>query len=135
MFETFARWLHNDTFSTAYLIALMGVMVLPMVLLARWYHGNINKTEGGRKLMERQNASGARNLGEGASMMRDVSAGRYGAEAKQMQSRVYVYVLAWILGVAALAGPLIAAQTLYPKPDANSQTAPAAGAGAGANRQ
>ena len=131
MFETFARWLHNDTFSAIYILVLMAVMVLPMVLLARWYHGNINTTAGGRELMKRQNAGrvgprSLRGVGDGASMARDISAGRYGDDVKRMQRRVYVYVLAWILGVAALAGPLIAAQALYPKPGINSKTAPGA---------
>ena len=133
MFETFAHWLHDDTFLNVYLGVLVAVMVLPMVMLTRWYHGNINKTEGGRKLMERQNASGTRNLGAGIGMMHDISAGRYGAEARQMQSRVYVYVLAWVLAVGAVAGLMITAQAVYPKPGINSQAAPDAGAGTNKN--
>jgi hypothetical protein len=127
MFETFAHWLHDDTFLTAYIAVLLAVMVLPMVLLARWYHGNINETEGGQKLMERQNASGVRNLGAGVGMMRDISAGKYGDEAKRMQKRVSVYILSWVLAVGALAGLMITAQELYPKPGSNSQNAPAVG--------
>ena len=98
MFETFALWLHDDTFSKAYILVLMAVMVLPMVLLARWYHGNITNTEGGRKLMKRQNAGqvrprSLRGVADGAGMAHDISAGRYGEHARNMQRRVYIYVL------------------------------------------
>jgi len=127
MFETFARWLHNDTFLNVYIGVLLAVMVLPMVLLARWYHGNINQTEGGRELMKRQNASGSRNLGAGIDMMRDISAGRYGDEPKRMQKRVSVYILLWVLAFGTLAGLMITAQELYPEPGINRQSAPVPG--------
>ena len=127
MFETFARWLHNDTFLNLYIGVLLAVMVLPMVLLARWYHGNINQTEGGRELMKRQNASGSRNFGAGIDMMRGISAGRYGDEPKRMQKRVSVYILLWVLAFGTLAGLMITAQELYPEPGINRQSAPVAG--------
>ncbi len=138
MFETFALWLHNDTFLNVYLGILVAVMVLPMWLLARWYHGNINTTKGGRELMKRQNAGrvgprSLRGVGDTAGMARDIASGRYGDDAKRMQKRVYIVCLGWILGTAALAGPLIYAQSQYPKPDINSPTMP--GAGAGSNKQ
>jgi hypothetical protein len=121
MFETFALWLHDDTFSKAYILVLMAVMVLPMVLLARWYHGNITNTEGGRKLMARQDAGkvrprSLRGVADGAGMAHDISAGRYGEHARNMQRRVYIYVFAWLLAVGVLAGLLITAQALYPPP-------------------
>jgi hypothetical protein len=135
MFETFALWLHDDTFSMAYILVLMAVMVVPMVLLARWYHGNINNTEGGRKLMKRQNAGqvgphSLRGVADGAGMVRDISAGRYGEDAKGMQKRVYLYVLAWLFAVGVLAGLLITAQALYPPPGVEGPTQ----SGIGANK-
>jgi hypothetical protein len=138
MFETFAHWLHDDTFLNVYLGVLVAVMVLPMVMLTRWYHGNINETEGGQKLMKRQNAGrvgphSLRGTGDAVGMARDIASGRYGEDVKRMQNRVYVVCLAWIVGIAAVAGPLIYAQSQYPKPDINSQTAPGAGAGANKN--
>jgi hypothetical protein len=127
MFETFAKWLHDDTFTLIYSIAVFLVMLVPMLLLARWYHGNINKTAGGRRLMSRQNAAlvGHRTMngiGDAIPMMRDIAAGRYGPEAKRMQSRVYVVSIVWVLVVALMAGLMIAAQEYYPKPGANSQS-------------
>ena len=140
MFETFALWLHDDTFLNVYIGVLVAVMVLPMVMLARWYHGNINNTEGGQELMRRQNAGGVgprslRGIGDAVGMARDIAAGRYGDEAKRMQHRVYIICLAWVLGIAALAGPLIYAQAQYPKPDVDSPNQSGAGAGADANRK
>jgi hypothetical protein len=131
MFRTFAHWLHDDTFLTVYIGTLVAVMVLPIWFLARWYHGNIDTTEGGRKLMRRQNAGrvGPRSLrgtGDAIGMARDIAAGRYGNDVKRMQNRVYIVCLAWILGIAALAGPLITAQALYPKPDVDGPAAPGA---------
>ena len=129
MFETFAKWLHDDTFSLAYSLALFFVMTAPMLLLARWYHRNIGKTEGGRRLMDRQNAGmvGPRRLTgveDGLPIARDIAAGRYGPEAKRMQSRVYVVSIVWLLAVGLMAGLMIAAQEYYPKPSANGQAAP-----------
>jgi len=134
MFKTFAHWLHDGTFLSIYIGVLIAVMVLPMVMLARWYHGKINATTGGRDLMKRQNAvrvgpHSQRGTGDAAGMARDISSGRYGEDAKRMQNRVYIICLGWILGIVALAGPLIYAQSQYPKPDISSQTGPGAGPG------
>lgn len=129
MFKTFALWLHDGTFSLVYSVALFAVMTVPMLLLAIWYHGNIKKTEGGRRLMVRQNAGRVRphslnGVGDAIPIMRDIAAGRYGQQAKRMQGRVYVVTILWLLAVALMAGLMIAAQEAYPKPSANSQSAP-----------
>lgn len=129
MFKTFALWLHDDTFSLVYSLILFLVMLLPMLLTARWYHRNINKTEGGQRLMKRQNAGrvgprSLRGVGDGLPMMRDIAAGRYGDHARQLQRRVYQVTILWVLAVALMAGLMMAAQEYYPKPRAGSQTAP-----------
>jgi hypothetical protein len=130
MFETFALWLHNDAFRLAYALILAAVLGLPMIFIARWYHGNIRQTEGGRRLMERQNAGrvgprSLRGVDDGIGLARDISAGRYGDHAKRTQGRVYVYVLAWMIAVLVVAGLMIAAQHFYPKPGLGGLPAPA----------
>lgn len=119
MLEIFAGWLRDDTFLRAYIFFMLAVMALPMVLLARWYHGNIGKTEGGRELMARQDEGRVRprslsGAGDAIPMARDIAAGRYGDETRRMQRRVYVYVALWLLAVAIAAAPLVLANHFYP---------------------
>ena len=101
-----------------YLAFCLALMFLPMVALSIWFHRNINKSAGGRALMARQRGSSnvraraslgdaALTAGEGVSMAKDISAGRYGKQAKTMMSRVYWVVGAWVLVNAIAFGILI----------------------------
>ncbi len=89
----------------AYMMVCFALLVLPMVALAVWYHTRINRTSGGRALMERQNKSdvtpqplrpdrAAGQLRAAGSMASDIASGKYGAEAKSMQTIVY-----WVSGL------------------------------------
>lgn len=89
-----------------YLVAAFAVMVLPMAVLSWWYHTNIRKTPGGRSLMQRQNAA-PRHLASGVQMAQDISRGKYGAAAKQMQERVYWIVGLWVVALFVVFGVLI----------------------------
>lgn len=100
-----------------YLIFCFALMVLPMIGLALWYHSNINKTEGGRQLMRRQNASRVqtkgsintayRNVNEASSLARDIESGAYGEDAKAMQHKVYWVVGLWVVAITVAFGILI----------------------------
>jgi hypothetical protein len=104
VFEAFK----DADFRNTYVLIGVGLMILPMVGLAWWYHTNIGKTPGGRALMKRQNAVGApivrspmlaqKNLAEAAKMARDLADGKYGDGARTMQTKVY-----WISGLWAVA--------------------------------
>jgi len=52
-------------------------------------------------------ADAAYNAGDGASIMRDIRAGRYGQHAKAMMTRVYWFTGAWFLLNAIAFGILI----------------------------
>ena len=123
--QELAQWLMtSETVQLIYISVLLGVMVVPMIFLSIWYHSNIKKTEGGRRLMERQNSAEMRpRLGGGASIFgahrqaRDagtnmknagnlhssIMSGQYGDEAKTMQIQVYKFCAVW-LGALALIG-------------------------------
>ena len=111
MLDTLTGWLADPATHDWYLAFCMAVMVVPMAVLAIWYHTRIRRTEGGRALMRRQ--SGAMpsrfnpRLGEGLGMARDIQAGRYGAEAKAMQHKVYWVCGLWIVAVTLCFGLLI----------------------------
>lgn len=103
--------LADPTTRNWYMGFCFALMVLPMAGLSWWYHGNIGKSEGGRRLMERQARTppiprgtlgqAQRNLGEAAGMARDIASGTYGERAHKMQNRVY-----WIAGLWVLANVL-----------------------------
>lgn len=90
-----------------YLMVCFALLVLPMIGLSIWYHRNINETEGGRRLMERQNAApplpgggyGAaqRNMRQAGEMARDIEAGAYGEAARRLQRKTYWFAGAWLL--------------------------------------
>lgn len=100
-----------------YLLFCLALLILPMVVLSIWFHRGINKSPGGRQLMERQRGSrtwargsladAAYNAGDGVSIMRDVSSGRYGNHAKLMMRRVYWFVGGWVLANAIAFGIMI----------------------------
>jgi len=99
----------DETFRTWYLIVGVGVLWVPMIALSRWYHTNIVKTSGGRKLMEQQRFTPAHsgNLGQGMRMARDIRRGKYGSAARSMQNRTYWIVAVWVAALAVYFGLLI----------------------------
>jgi hypothetical protein len=102
--DAIAQALADPSVRGWYLVFCLTLMYLPLVGLAIWFHRNIKKSAGGRALMARQRGSNVRaraslgdaalTAGEGVSMARDISAGRYGKQAKTMMTRVY-----WITGI------------------------------------
>jgi hypothetical protein len=84
----------DPTFRLWYIAGGMLLLIGPMLWLSRWYHRNILSSEGGRKLMQRQNANRPRphlmpDLRETAGTARGIASGHYGQHAKRMQSQVY----------------------------------------------
>jgi hypothetical protein len=107
--------LGDPTIRSWYLAFCFGLMVLPMAGLAWWYHANIRKTEGGRRLVQRHAQSppwphdpeqAQHNLGEAAAMARDVASGKYGETARTIQNRTYWIVGLWLLANALAFGLL-----------------------------
>lgn len=96
----------DESFRSSYVIFAFAVMVLPMAALSWWYHTNIRKTPGGRALMQRQKAA-PRHLASGVQMAREISRGKYGDAAKQMQTRVYWIVGLWVAALIVVFGLLL----------------------------
>lgn len=96
----------DESFRSSYLIFAFAVMVLPMAALSWWYHTNIRKMPGGRALMQRQNAA-PRHLASGVQMASEISRGKYGDAAKQMQTRVYWIVGLWVVALIVVFGLLL----------------------------
>jgi len=111
MLDTLTGWLADPLIRGWYLAFCMALMIVPMLVLALWYHANIRRTEGGRALMRRQaEASPSRlrpHVGKGLEMARHIEAGRYGAKAKAMQQTVYWACGAWVAALALCFGLLI----------------------------
>ena len=102
----------DPTFRLWYIAGGMLLLIGPMLWLSRWYHRNILSSEGGRKLMQRQNANRPRphlmpDLRETAGMARDIASGHYGQHAKRMQSQVYWVAGLWVAALTAYFGLLI----------------------------
>lgn len=111
--QGFLLALGTPPLSDYFLAFCVAVMILPMVVLARWYHNNIGRTQGGRDLMQRQNRANVRapaQLLSGIGMMRDIASGRYGSKARRMQIRVYQVVAAWLFANLVCFGLLLWAQ-------------------------
>ncbi len=102
----------DPTFRLCYIAGGMLLLIGPMLWLSLWYHRNIHNGEGGRRLMQRQNANRPRphvmpNVREVAAMARDISAGRYGQHAKRMQNTVYWVAGLWVAALTVYFGLLI----------------------------
>jgi hypothetical protein len=118
----FLQNFQDPSFRLSYSLGGAALLLLPMLLLALWYHPNIKKTPGGRALMERQGKSNVRSRGsflsaqsqmaDGIAIMRDVKSGRYGQQARRMQTRVNWVVGLWVLAVALYFGLMIYADEL-----------------------
>ena len=102
----------DPTFRLWYIAGGMLLLIGPMLWLSLWYHRNILSSEGGRKLMQRQNTNRPRphlmpDLRETAGMARDIASGRYGQHAKRMLSRVYWVAGLWVAALTVYFGLLI----------------------------
>ena len=102
----------DPTFRLWYIAGGMLLLIGPMLWLSLWYHRNILSSEGGRKLMQRQNANRPRphltpDLRETAGMARDIASGRYGQHTKRIQNRVYWAAGLWVAALTAYFGLLI----------------------------
>lgn len=92
----------KDPTSRALTLAIgMAIMVLPMIALSVWYHRNIKKTPGGRRLMAQQGQTPAiigslAGFATGLALGRAIEKGRYGDHARRMQHRVYWVTCCWI---------------------------------------
>jgi len=115
--EDFAVMMRDPSTRLWYVLGGMALMVLPMLVMAIWYHTNIHNSPGGRELMRRQNGSRLRTRGslgmvpaqltEAFSIGRDIAAGRYGQRARKMQNTVYWIVGAWVVAQGIYFGLLI----------------------------
>jgi hypothetical protein len=103
MFDLISSWFANGTFQAIYLTLLVILMVGPMIWLSRWYHRNIGKTGGGRRLQEWQRRNPAGTAG-GLDAAFDIERGDYGQDAKRMQHRVYWFVSYWVIAIAVFGG-------------------------------
>lgn len=102
------RFISDPAVRDWYILGCFALMLAPIAVLTLWYHSNIGNTEGGRRLMERQNQSrinprgglndASRSARDAASMAGDIEEGAYGTEARSMQRKVY-----WAAGLWALA--------------------------------
>jgi len=112
-----AALLANAEVRSWYLIFCFAVMFVPMIGLSLWYHLNIRSTSGGRALMDRQNRShlsshrsmwdAAKSLGGATDMARDIEHGKYGGDARRMQTIVWWVVGLWLIANVVCFGILI----------------------------
>jgi hypothetical protein len=103
MHDLLVSWFANGTFQAVYLACLVLLLVGPMLWLARWYHANIGRTEGGRRLQQRQRRTHD-DPGDALDVARDLARGGYGADPERMQRRVYRVLAAWLLALAVFGG-------------------------------
>ena len=111
MTETLS-FVQDPTFRLWYVAGGLVLLAGPMIWLAIWYHANIGKSAGGRALMRRQNrnrplARSVGGLGDAAGMGRDIAAGKYGDDARRMQTRVYWIAGLWVVALIVYFGFLI----------------------------
>ena len=102
----------DPTFRLWYIAGGMLLLIGPMLWLSRWYHRNIGGSDGGRKLMQRQQGSLPRvrstaGLGDAVGMARDIASGRYGQHARRMQNKVYWVAGLWVAALTVYFGLLI----------------------------
>lgn len=111
------RFISDPAVRDWYILGCFALMVAPMILLTVWYHSNIGKTEGGRRLMQRHNQSpinprgslnqATRSVREAGAMAGDIEKGAYGTEARSMQHKVYLVCGLWALANIAAFGLII----------------------------
>ena len=108
MFESLALWVVKPGVANVWLILCFVVFIVPMVWLASWYHNNIDQTDGGKELMDKQAEVGAHKFNpkllEGLEMVRDIEDGRYGSHVKSMQRRAYLVAFIWLIACTTMFG-------------------------------
>ena len=122
----------RDVLLQAYMALCIATMIGPMVVLTIWHNLRLKRSAGGRRLAKdnqehaanpRSGVSAARGLAGAVAMARDISAGRYGADARRVQNRTYVLVLIWVavnfaLWSVPIVGPLAPEAVVAAKHDA-----------------
>ncbi|PON12506.1 hypothetical protein C2W62_39250 [Candidatus Entotheonella serta] len=128
--QALAQWvMDSEMIQLAYIAVLLGTLVLPMLFLAIWYHSNIKRTEGGKRLMEAQNSLDyrpshsilwggfyparmtRRNVENAARLHSNTMSGKYGTSTKALQVRVYKICGWWLLALSVLgAAPFVVAR-------------------------
>lgn len=112
------RELLSDVSAHAVYFAL-ALTILPTLVLARWYHARIRRTQGGRELLQRHSVSdlpmsrdinqASRSLVEGVGIARDIGAGRYGDDVRKVHNTVYLWVSVWLATLVLVFGLFIRA--------------------------
>ena len=130
----------HETFSAIGAFSIMFVMVVPPLLMARWYFRELRKSEGGKKLEREQNKirpnlaarerlkmpggyaahrAGYKVVDVEATrkLHQRIMAGEFGLAALSLQKRVYVYTGLWVLSVAVLFTAFFVINEIYfPRP-------------------
>ena len=113
--QTIANRLADPTIHNCYLAFCLVVLVVPAVLLSRWYHRNIRGTKEGDELMRRQVTAAPRTRRGYADvplMMRDISSGKYGKHVKKLQNAMYCMTGIWLVLCVIAFGILIVADEM-----------------------
>ena len=107
-------FMHNETVISGYGFFMMGVVIVPMIGLAIWYHLRINNTEGGRRLMGEHNEQQARMQGQAQDlvgafrMIKGINRGAYGEEVQKIYKIMWRVLAYWLLAIAIVGGiPLL----------------------------
>ncbi|MBI1648920.1 hypothetical protein [Hyphomicrobium sulfonivorans] len=112
-----AELLRDPTAHAILLTIGMAILILPMIALSVWYHRNIKKTEGGRRLMGQQALTppivgSLSGFATGLSLGKAIEQGRYGDHARKMQHRVYWVTGLWFAALVIYFGLFIWADEL-----------------------
>lgn len=108
--DAVARALADPASRGMYLVFCLLLLVAPMLALALWYRARVTRTAGGRALMgEQARLRGYSNGGlpEVIRLVRDIAAGRYGAEVRGLQNTTYALVAIWVIANTVAFGILI----------------------------
>ena len=120
MSKAIAHWLADPAIYTAYLVFALAVLIVPLIILSRWYHKSVDRSAGGRALMKEQNAAppvahGAflfQNISTAVRLYKKIAAGVFGKQVQRLQNRVYWFLGFWILANIIVFGILIWADTV-----------------------
>ena len=94
---------------TVYLVFCGMLLVAPMIVLAIWYRARIRRMPGGDAVQREQARIGVRTSRDwqAIGLVREIAAGRYGAEIRTLLNTVYIVAAIWVLLNAAFFGILI----------------------------
>ncbi len=97
--DTILRALSDPTFRVCYLVSCFALMVLPLIVLSRWFHSRVCDTKGGRDLMEQhaRTALWGYRIGDAGRMAKAVAAGRHGTKVRQLLNRTYWLIGCWLI--------------------------------------